>query len=162
PAAPAAPAAQAAAAPAGGSLVAIAASRWVTDIKPTLKGFARAVYSNTTMLGDRNGVLTLGVSNEPHRVKCGEHRRDVEAAIAAVVGGKVAVQLVVHGAADDHDEPVDTSGDTDNVVPMRRSAPPPPDEEIDLDELVDVPAEAVVSPLERLTQAFPGSKLVDE
>ena len=29
-------------------------------------------------------------------------------------------------------------------------------------ELVDVPAEAVVSPIDRLTQAFPGSQLVDE
>ena len=31
-----------------------------------------------------------------------------------------------------------------------------------LDDLVDVPAEAVVSPIERLAQAFPGSSLVDE
>jgi DNA polymerase-3 subunit gamma/tau len=39
---------------------------------------------------------------------------------------------------------------------------PTPDEEIDLDDLVDAPPEAVVSPIDRLAQAFPGSKLVDE
>jgi len=31
-----------------------------------------------------------------------------------------------------------------------------------LDGLVDVPPESVVTPLERLAEAFPGSKLLDE
>ena len=35
-------------------------------------------------------------------------------------------------------------------------------EDIDLDDLVDVPPEHVVTPIERLTQAFPGSQLMDE
>jgi len=160
PAAPPTPSAPAA----GTDLVAAAAAQWVTDIKPKLKGLARAMYSNTTVLGERNGAFTFGVSNETHRVKCEEHRKDVEAAIAAVVGGKVAVQLVIHSGPDE-DHPVlggDDSGS--NVVQLQRSAPqpPPPDEEVDLDDLVDAPPEAVVSPIDRLTQAFPGSKLVDE
>ena len=51
------------------------------------------------------------------------------------------------------------------MVPFARDAPsvPMPDEEaIDLDDLIDAPPEAVVSPIERLAQAFPGSQLVDE
>jgi hypothetical protein len=46
----------------------------------------------------------------------------------------------------------------------RRHRPhaPPADEDVDLDDLVDAPPESVVSPLDRLTQAFPGSQLVDE
>jgi DNA polymerase-3 subunit gamma/tau len=135
-------------------------ARWAADIKPSLKGFARAMYSSTTVLGERNGALTIGVSNETQRVKCEEHRRDVEAAIAAVVGGKVAVQLVIHSGPDDHDEP-----DGSNVVPLKRAPEPAvtvEEEAIDLDDLIDAPPETVVSPIDRLTQAFPGSQLVEE
>jgi DNA polymerase-3 subunit gamma/tau len=142
-----------------GNLVAAAVERWGGEIKPTLKGFARAMYSNISVLGERNGALAIGVSNETHRAKCEEHRKDVEAAIAAVVGGKVSVQLVVLNA------PVDHEGGTGDVAPLVRRAPGGPsaeEESIDLDDLVDVPAEAVVSPIDRLTQAFPGSQLVEE
>jgi hypothetical protein len=34
--------------------------------------------------------------------------------------------------------------------------------DIDLDDLVDAPPESVVSPIDRLAQAFPGSELLDE
>ena len=133
------------------------------------------MYSNTTLLGERDGAFTLGVSNEATRLKCEEHRKDVEAAIASVVGGKVAVQLVIHTGPDDHDDAVAGGGNgggggggnggSSNVVPFARDAPsvPMPDEEaIDLDDLIDAPPEAVVSPIDRLAQAFPGSQLVDE
>ena len=168
-----------AAAPAGdgGDLVAATAARWAGDIKPKLKGLARAMYSNTTLLGERDGAFTLGVSNEATRLKCEEHRKDVEAAIASVVGGKVAVQLVIHTGPDDHDDAVAGGGNgggggggggnggSSNVVPFARDAPPvpmPDEEAIDLDDLIDAPPEAVVSPIDRLAQAFPGSQLVDE
>ena len=49
-----------------------------------------------------------------------------------------------------------------NVVQMKRSATPPADEEVDLDGLVDAPPETVVSPVDRLAQAFPGSQILDE
>ncbi len=140
-------------------LVAAAAERWSAEIKPSLKGFARAMYSSTTLLGERNGALTIGVSNEPQKAKCEEHRRDVEAAIAKVVGGKVAVQLVVHTGNDDHD------GFVSNVVQLKRDATPvvqEDDDDIDLDDLVDAPAETIVSQVERVALAFPGSTLVDE
>ena len=140
--------------------MAATAARWSTDIKPKLKGLARALYSNTTLLGERDGAFTLGVSNEATRTKCEEHRKDVEAVIAGVVGGKVAVQLVIHTGSDDHEE-----RDGGNVVPLKRPHEPAPsaeEDEIDLDELIDAPPETVVSPIDRLTQAFPGSQLVEE
>ena len=140
-----------------------AAARWATEIKPKLKGLARALYSNTTLLGERNGSFALGVANDATRQKCDDHRADVEAAIASVVGGKVSVLLVIHTGAGDHDDEVDAGN---NVVPLARQAapapPPPDDDDVDLDDLVDAPPESVVSPLDRLTQAFPGSQLVDE
>ncbi len=36
------------------------------------------------------------------------------------------------------------------------------DEDVDLDDLVDVPPESVKSPIERLAEAFPGSELIEE
>jgi DNA polymerase-3 subunit gamma/tau len=36
------------------------------------------------------------------------------------------------------------------------------DEDVDLDDLVDVPPDSVKSPIERLAEAFPGSELIDE
>lgn len=38
----------------------------------------------------------------------------------------------------------------------------PTDDEIDLDDLVDAPPEAVKTPVDRLAEAFPGSELVDD
>ena len=153
-------------------LVAAAADRWIGDIKPTLKGFARAMYSNTTVLGERDGSLVIAVSNETHRMKCEDHRKDVEAAIAAVVGGKVAVRLVIQGGGEHEpdnasDSAMDHVNSASNVLPMKRSFSTPAllpaeEDEIDLADLVDVPPETVVSPIDRLTQAFPGSHLVEE
>lgn len=143
--------------------MAAAIARWAADIKPSLKGFARAMYSSTTVLGEHDGALTIGVANETQRAKCEEHRRDVEAAIASVVGGTVSVQLVIHSGSADHDDHDDHTGS--NVVALVRGAAPaaaPEEEAIDLDDLVDAPPESVVSPIDRLTQAFPGSRLVEE
>ena len=50
----------------------------------------------------------------------------------------------------------------DNVVQMKRAEPMPADEDVDTGDLVDVPPDAVVSPIDRLTQAFPGSEIIEE
>jgi DNA polymerase-3 subunit gamma/tau len=47
-------------------------------------------------------------------------------------------------------------------VQIKRGPQPPPDEEVDTSELVDVPPEAVMTPLDRLQQAFPGSEIIEE
>ena len=38
----------------------------------------------------------------------------------------------------------------------------PDDDDVDLDDLVDAPPEAVRTPMDRLAEAFPGSELVDD
>jgi DNA polymerase III subunit gamma/tau len=192
PAAP--PSAGASASPADQALV-----RW-GEIVPTLKPLVRAIYSVPKMLGVRNGSLTLGAPNEAHRLKCEQHRTDVEAAAAAVVGAPVPIAVVTDASArpDDRDlhdlhdareapEPdvhgtaptkahvggdvgaVPTSGPGGPGGPVIELHPtgshrggPPADDEIDLDDLVDAPPDFVVSPIDRLAQAFPGSELMDE
>ena len=151
--------APAASAHAGGTdPAARAAAVWSTEIAPLLKGLARPMFSAAKLLGVRDGVLAFAVPNEPTRAKTQQHAGDVEAAIVKALGAPVKVMIVVDGAAghDDHD-------DHDNVVPLRPAAPPPPpDDEVDLSDLVDAPPEAVQSPEDRLLDAFPGSRLMDE
>ncbi|MCB9380984.1 MAG: hypothetical protein H6513_09865 [Acidimicrobiaceae bacterium] len=124
------------------------------DIAPMLKkGLARPMFSAARLVGARDGALTFAVPNDATRAKTMQHAGDAEAAILQVLGVKVPVAVVVDGAAAAHE---------DNVVPLRAAPPPPPDEEVDLTELVDVPPEEVQTPTDRLLDAFPGSKLIDE
>jgi DNA polymerase-3 subunit gamma/tau len=106
------------------------------------------------VIGGRDGALVIAAPNEAQRSKCQQHQTEVEAAVAKVVGSPVKVVLVVDGSAI-----VD-----DNVVPFQRPAPAPvvADDDVDLTDLVDVPPEAVVTPADRLLQAFPGSQFVEE
>jgi DNA polymerase-3 subunit gamma/tau len=167
----AASAAQAAAA--GGSPLQRAASAWSAEIVPTLKPFVRSIYSVPRLLGVRDGALTLGAPNETHRAKCEQHRPEVEAAAAKVAGGPVPIALVVEAGSTHHDDgshdPRDSPGgghDADGpsarVVPLHPGGPPPADDDVDIHDLVDAPPDSVVSPIDRLAQAFPGSELIDE
>ena len=172
-AAPAAPdAAVPAPAPASGAAAARAVQMWSSDVMPAMKSLARAIYAATKLLGEREGSVAVAAPNEAHRAKCVQHQAELEAAIAKAVGVPVKVVVVVDRAAAHDDGPDDApaapsaSGAASapavggNVVAL--PTPAVVEEEIDLDELTDVPAEAVVSPFERLTTAFPGSQLVDE
>jgi DNA polymerase-3 subunit gamma/tau len=155
PAAPSAPAAPTvAAAPAATAPAATAeqaAMRWSGEIVPALKPLVRAIYSVPKVAGVRDGHLLVAAPNEAHRAKCEQHRADVEAAIVAVLGGKVGVQFVVDAAPDDAPAAAAAAAAADAA-----------EHEIDLHDLVDAPPDSVVSPIDRLAQAFPGSELLDE
>ena len=132
------------------------------------------------LLGAREGALAVAAPNDAHRAKCLQHLPEVEAAVVKAIGVPVKVVVVVDGTAalddfgSDHPGPAPApvrpvssgsaaapAGDA-SVTRLPTPAPPPDDDDIDLDDLVDVPAEEVVSPIDRLAQAFPGSQLVDE
>ncbi len=153
PAAPA-PASEPASASASGGPTATAeqaAARWAAEIVPALKPLVRAIYSVPKVAGVRDGELLIAAPNETHRAKCEQHRSDVEAAIVAVLGARVGVQFVVEAA---EDEPAAASTAAASAEAAER--------EIDLHDLVDAPPETVVTPIDRLAQAFPGSELLDE
>jgi DNA polymerase III subunit gamma/tau len=184
---PAAPAASAGSAGSGGADQ--AAARWA-EIVPALKPLVRAIYSVPKVLGVRDGALALGAPNDAHRTKCDQHRAEVERVATEIVGSPVRVVVVTDASArpDDHDDhdprddPRDQrdgrgsaegsrgggptygldAGPSATVVALHPSGPPPADEDIDLNDLVDAPPDSVVSPIDRLAQAFPGSELMDE
>ena len=152
-----------------------AVAMWAADIVPSLKPLVRAIFSVPKLLGVRDGALALGAPNEPHRAKCEQHRAEVEAAIAIVVGSRVAMSVITDSSGSH-------AGQSATVVELHPGGPPskggssnggssnggssssgpPADEDIDLHDLVDAPPESVVSPIDRLAQAFPGSELMDE
>jgi DNA polymerase-3 subunit gamma/tau len=122
------------------------------DVRTSLRGMAKAIYMGAHVVGMQDGALVIGFAGEPHRVRAEEHRAEVERVLASLAGRKIALTLVV-----------DQSGaHEDNVVQLKRAPQPPPDEEVDTSELVDVPPDSVLTPLDRLTQAFPGSEIIEE
>jgi DNA polymerase-3 subunit gamma/tau len=152
------------------------AAAWQQAILPKLKPMARALFSAGQFAGERNGTIVLGLPNETHRSRCETFRADVEAAIAAHFGTKVQLSLVVDNSPGHEDgglAPVvplraGNAAETISVAQGRSSAPPPTlpepqaDDDIDLDDLVDAPPESVLTPLDQLAQAFPGSKLIED
>ena len=151
------PVSAASAAPADGATADQAVARWPSDVVSTLKPLVRAIYSVPRVLGLRDGVLTLAVPNDTHRSKCEQFRADAEAALVAVLGARVPLAFVVDAAHDD--EP--PRGAVAAAAPAA-PAPVEADDDIDLNDLVDAPPESVVSPIDRLAQAFPGSEMIDE
>jgi len=126
-----------------------------TKVRPGLRGMAKAIYMGARVGTMSGGSLVIAFAGEPHRVRAEEYRSDVERALAAAAGRPVSLSLVVdHGTtAESHD---------DNVVQLKRAEPAQADEDIDTGDLTDVPPDAIVSPIDRLTQAFPGSEIIDE
>ena len=124
---------------------------WADEILVKLRPIVRAVYGAGRFVEGSEGAIAFAVPNEPHRRRCDEHRADVERAIAAHFGTPVRLALVVDGG---------TPGAAPSA-PGARPAPPP-DEDVDLSELVDAPKETTMTSVERIAAAFPGSELVDE
>jgi DNA polymerase III subunit gamma/tau len=122
-----------------------------SQVRPALRGMAKAIYSGAHVGAMADGALLLGFEREPHRVRADEYRAEVEKALAAAVGRHVPLSLVVDSQSGD--EPVVTA------TPV---AAAPADDEVDTSDLIDVPPEDVVSPIDRLAQAFPGSEIIDE
>lgn len=137
-----------------------AAEVWTSQVVPAMKSFSRAIVAATRLVGARDGSVVLAAPNDVHRSKCLQYRADIDAAVEKAVGARVPVVFVVDGSAAD-DEPATASAATAAPSPASSSAAVPHDEDVDLDELVDVPPEAVQTPTDRLLEAFPGSKIIE-
>jgi DNA polymerase-3 subunit gamma/tau len=106
--------------------------------------------------------VVLAPPNDVQRAKCEDHRAAVEAAMAAVAGAPVRLVLEVGAAGPGN------PGDAAGGAPTARSSGPaaladddPFADAVDPSELTDAPPAAMQSPIERLTEAFPGSELLE-
>jgi DNA polymerase-3 subunit gamma/tau len=162
---------------------------WETTVRPNLKPFVRALYSAGAFTRHDGEAWYFAVPNAAHGDKCEGHRKEVEAALSAAVGAPVKIVISVGGQPTNHDDPAPanrsspTSGASDTNVGSGSNgagdnessgaaagstkAPLTPateadEAEIDLDDLIDAPPESVLSPVDRLAQAFPGAELIDD
>ncbi len=80
---------------------ALTIERWENEVRPGLRGMAKAVFMPAQFVSSAPGSLTLSLPNPTHRDKCEQQRGAVEAALRDVLGVDVAVDLIVGG----HDDP---------------------------------------------------------
>ena len=116
-----------------------------------LKGLAKALYAPATAVSFTAGVATLAVPSTTPIAKLKEHQKAVETALTAALGQAVRVELVPEQAPKE-------------ATATPREPEPLAEEETSYDpsELVDAPSTPTESPIDRLVQAFPGARLVDE
>ncbi len=125
---------------------------WTDELLPKLKPLARATFSAARVVAGDGDQATFALPNASHRDRCESYRADVEAALEARFGRPVALQLIVDGGRASAARQPDSQ-----PVPAA-----PPDEHVDLDELVDAEPGHAADPVARLTAAFPGAELLDE
>jgi DNA polymerase-3 subunit gamma/tau len=113
------------------------------QVKPSLRGMARAVFTPVDVVAAVGDTITLAAPNATHLAKCQEHLAVVLQACAEAVGRPVTIELTVREGA-----PVPAPGGQ-------------VDEDVDLDDLVDAAPGSMPTALDRLAEAFPGSELVE-
>jgi DNA polymerase-3 subunit gamma/tau len=118
---------------------------WADNVLPQLKGMAKALYAAGRFVSSEDDVAVLALPTAPHKQKCEERRKEVEAALAAHFGRPIPLRLVVD------------SGEAAPTLAARSV----PDEVIDVSDLIDAPS-APTSSIDRLTQAFPGAELLND
>jgi DNA polymerase III subunit gamma/tau len=121
---------------------------WADHVVPRLKGMARALYLPGRFVAADASGATFALPNGPQLTKCEQYRSEVEAALAEYFHRPVPLRLVL----DDAEAPARSGPSVDG----------PPDDEVDVAELVDAPPGRVRSGLDRVTEAFPGAQLVEE
>ncbi|MEO6629100.1 MAG: DNA polymerase III subunit gamma/tau [Aquihabitans sp.] len=168
----AAPQAQTASQPAAPSQPAVVADRasadlpsmervtslWVDAVLPSLGGLTKAMFSSGSVAEVKGSEVVVSFPNEVHRQKCEQKRGEVESALSQNLGSAVRLRLVV----DEHGG-VDGPGPVDQRE--SESAEPADDFEAlggsNVHDLPDAPS-AAAGGIDALTEAFPGSTLVEE
>ncbi len=118
---------------------------WADNVLPQLKGMAKALFAAGRFVSSDDDAAVLALPTAPHKQKCDERRKEVEAALAAHFGRPIPLRLVV---------------DTGEAAPAS-TARSVPDEIVDVSELIDAPSAPTTS-IDRLTQAFPGAELLSD
>ena len=92
-----------------------------------------------------------------HKERCADHLAVVASAYASAMGVAINVALGVSETT--------AKDPTDRLAKARKPEPATdevPHDDIDPGELVDAPLVPVVSPLDQITKAFPGTRVVNE
>jgi DNA polymerase-3 subunit gamma/tau len=124
------------------------------QVLTSLKPLVRALYSACSVSSPTADTVVLSAPNAVHQTKCNEHAATVAAAFEKLTGRKVGVNVDVGDAPKDRSAPRKPKVNvaTDEI----------PHDDIDPDELSDMPVVPIESALDRISRSFPGSKVIDE
>ena len=131
----------------------------------SLKPLVRALYSACSVSSPSPDTVVLSAPNAVHQSKCNEHAPVVAAAFANVAGLKVTVEVTVGESGDRIRSGTPRTAPTPNRDMPQRDMPAYDEidhHNIDPNELSDLPTVPVESPIDRITKAFPGSRLVSD
>jgi len=145
---------------------------WGDGVLRSLPGKARSRFAGGRFLAVEATAAVFAVPDKHLLGRCEETRADTEAALAARFGRPVPIRLVLDPASQQSarargEPPVSPeSGDETSTLESRGEPPPQDPDEMSLDsangdlgKMVDV-APAIISPEQRLMEAFPGAKEV--
>jgi DNA polymerase III subunit gamma/tau len=125
------------------------------SVSSTLRPIAKALYGNGHLVGVGDGAATFAFPTEGLRKRGEEHRPEVESALATVVGAPTRLTLIIA-------ETTGSAPASDSMPDFNHQSALPADDDVDLDDLVDAPTAATVSPIDRLAAAFPGVTMTEE
>lgn len=148
---PTAAAEGAGASPPAGPLPGLAqlAEAWTPEVLPRLSSVSKGRFSTGRFTEVAEGAAVLALPNRIMRDKCEEKRPELERVLAELFGQAVPVRLVVDPSV---------NPDLGGARPSR--AAPEHEEQVDLEDLVDAPADHRTG-IDRLTEAFPGAEVLD-
>jgi len=127
------------------------------SVLASLKPLVRALYSPCVVGVSSVDAVTLNAPNTVHKERCADHLVVVVGAYEAAMGVAITVSLgVSEGTAKD---PTDRLSKARKPVPETDEVP---HDNIDPNELIDAPLVSIVSPLDQITKAFPGTRVVNE
>jgi DNA polymerase-3 subunit gamma/tau len=127
---------------------------WNDQVLPQLKGLAKSMYATATLVSAEGPKAVIAAENDNHRQHLERKRADVERALSASLGREVRIELVTGGGSSAPPPSVASSG----------PAAPTDDDPLggaDVHDLEDAP-DAPTGGLDALTEAFPGSELIEE
>jgi hypothetical protein len=147
----------------GGSLAQLE-GLWNDEILANLGGLAKAMYAAGRFTSLEGGVAVFALPNEVHRQKCEQKRGEVEQAVGARLGAPVTLRLVVDDDPSAGTAALPAAGGSGGGRSAAPAVSDDPEEHLagadvhDLDDAPDAPAGGIAA----LTEAFPGSELIDE
>lgn len=136
------------------------------QVLTSLKPLVRALYSACSVTSPSPDTVVLSAPNAVHQAKCNEHAATVAAAFEKITGRSVALNVDVGEAPRDRTagtlRPSRAASSRDNTTKSKAPTDDVPHDDIDPNELSDMPIVPVESVLDRVNRILPGSRVIDE
>ena len=121
---------------------------WGDTVLGKLKPRAKALFSAGRFTSVQDGRAIYAFPNKVHRDQCELKRAEVEEVLAAHFGRPIPLKLIVEDASA-------------APAPVATGAGPTPEDDIVPEDLEEAPAGTVLTPEQRLREAFPGAEEVE-